>query len=365
MKKISKILTIVLFLGMMYGLTIVNVLAPQRTFSDNENRVLEQMPQLSLKNIFSGSFDTQFEKWFADQFVGRDIWISIKAGTKLASGGIQNNDVYFGKRDHLIGRFVKASDKTLENNAAKINEFSEIIDQKVHVLIVPTATWTYADNLPADTWNLDQDEYIDKAYELLKKQDCIDIRDQMKEEGLYFRTDHHWNVFGAQKGYEAICKEVLKKEADEVNHEIVADGFKGTMYSKAGLFWRSGEPIYKVFFDDELKATMKVDGTTEMDSIYNDERLNEKDKYTYYVDGNHSLYEIHTNRENGKKAVIIKDSYAHILLPYLANEYEDIVMVDLRYYHDVTSTFVDDDTDVYVIYNIDNFTNDTYMAFLK
>ena len=62
---------------------------------------------------------------------------------------------------------------------------------------------------------------------------------------------------------------------------------------------------------------------------------------------------------------MIKDSYAHILMPYLISEYEEIDMVDLRYYHDSVSELIKEDSDVYFIYSIDNFAQDPNVIFLE
>jgi hypothetical protein len=69
---------------------------------------------------------------------------------------------------------------------------------------------------------------------------------------------------------------------------------------------------------------------------------------------------------NGKKAVIVKDSYAHILVPYLAQEYSEIDLVDLRYYKNAVSSLITDpsSTDVYVIYSLDEFTGSRSLAAL-
>ena len=78
----------------------------------------------------------------------------------------------------------------------------------------------------------------------------------------------------------------------------------------------------------------------------------------------HALVDIKTNVKTKKKAVIVKDSYAHILLPYLASEYREIQVVDLRYYSQSTSSLLDKNTDFYVIYSLESFVNDNHLALL-
>ena len=85
----------------------------------------------------------------------------------------------------------------------------------------------------------------------------------------------------------------------------------------------------------------------------------------YYLDGNHAHVSIQTSVSNNRKAIIIQDSYAHILIPYLISEYEQIEVFDQRYYHDSVSELIDENTDVYFIYSMDNFVEDKNLVFLK
>ena len=103
-----------------------------------------------------------------------------------------------------------------------------------------------------------------------------------------------------------------------------------------------------------------------MYSLYNEERLKTKDKYTYYIDGNHAFTEIHTDCGTGRSAVIVKDSYSHILMPYLAAEYSTIRLVDLRYYQGAVSSLLEEDpqADLYFIYSLNTLVTDSSLGML-
>lgn len=365
MKK-SRSIFVVLMSTIVIGLSVINLFSSEKSFSDNENRLLKQRPEFSLSNIFSGNFDEQFESWFSDQFIYRDQWISIKAISKKATLSIQNNEVYFGKEGTLIGALNTINERIVGNNIVRINKFQENVNQPVHMLLIPTAVEINTKDLPAGAYHADQKEAIQKVYDQLNGVDCIDVYSYLEgQEDVYFKTDHHWNEKGAYLGYSAICKEVLNKEPETFDYELVAEDFRGTMYSKAGTFWMKGDPIYRIISGHDYQYEMTFEDDSKLDSIYKEDNLAIKDKYTYYVDGNHSITTIKSTNSNGKKALVIKDSYAHILMPYLAEEYEEVVMIDLRYYRSSVLDLVDDTTDIYLIYNLENFTEDTNMAFLK
>ena len=56
-----------------------------------------------------------------------------------------------------------------------------------------------------------------------------------------------------------------------------------------------------------------------MKSLYSDDMLKTKDKYAYYLDGNHGIAEIKSACPSGKRIAIIKDSYDHSLVHFLGN----------------------------------------------
>ena len=64
---------------------------------------------------------------------------------------------------------------------------------------------------------------------------------------------------------------------------------------------------------------------------------------------------------------MVKDSFAHSLIPYLADHYSEIIMVDLRYYTGSVSALVQNENidRVLVVYSIDNLATDTNLGWLE
>ena len=62
-----------------------------------------------------------------------------------------------------------------------------------------------------------------------------------------------------------------------------------------------------------------------------------------------------------KKLLLIKDSFAHCLAPFLSYNYSDIVMIDLRYYKLSVSDLIKEEKcdDVLFVYGIDNICTST------
>ena len=76
--------------------------------------------------------------------------------------------------------------------------------------------------------------------------------------------------------------------------------------------------------------------------------------------GNNAYVDIESNVKNGKTLLVVKDSYAHTLVPFLANHYERIFMIDYRYYNGSTQSVIEEQgvTDVLFMYNTMNFVAD-------
>lgn len=60
--------------------------------------------------------------------------------------------------------------------------------------------------------------------------------------------------------------------------------------------------------------------------------LEQADKYPVFLSGNHARVHIETDAQSDKRLLVIKDSYAHALAPFLAEEYRTIDLIDLRYF---------------------------------
>ena len=85
---------------------------------------------------------------------------------------------------------------------------------------------------------------------------------------------------------------------------------------------------------------MTYDFADTADSLYAPDYLDTKNQYGFFLNDNHAFIEIHTGYNPGKtladstdKLLIIKDSYANSLIPLLTAHYENIYVVDLRYFN--------------------------------
>lgn len=362
-KKIRKA-TILIFFGFIFCFSILNIFTEDKKFSENENRYLASMPKVSIDSILNKNFDEKFETYFTDQFIFRDEWISAKSMYQRMTMNIVNNGVYYAKDKNLIAQHTLYNDKLINRSIDYINKFANKHDN-VYFMLVPGASAINRSLLPYFSYDFDQKDLIDNIYNKLDTNN-IDVYSYIKDsEEAYFKMDHHWNEKGAYLGYQAICDYVLKKNPNEFSYELVNDNFKGTLYSKAQTFWYEGENLFKINPTNNIEVKVEYENNEVYeDTLYYEDALSTKDKYTYYLKGNNAIVNIKTSVDTGKKAVILKDSFAHILIPYLASEYEEIVVLDLRFYRNGVDEVITSDSDIYFIYSLENFIGDSNFVFL-
>ncbi len=334
----NKILS-VLFILYILVFAVGSVLAKDRDFSEMENRNLTQFPQVTAKAVLEGSFTEKFETYMSDQIMGKDFLVRLKISENRMLNQSYINGVYFGKDDMLIQDYENPYNQ-LSKNIGYINEFVEAHPEYEFTwLLAPNACYIYEDKLPPFATCYDQGEvmaYITgSAAEEIRIADCTQALMQERDSYIYYRTDHHWTMHGAYIGYTVLCDALGQTATPEEDYDIQvgSDAFFGTQYSNAPTFSQKPDEILLYMNPKGTYQVAYLDDGVTTDSLYNLDNLFIKDKYTTYLDGNHSYVKITSNAENKEKILVIKDSYAHSLLPLLADNYSEIYVVDLRYYH--------------------------------
>ncbi|HCL03187.1 MAG TPA: hypothetical protein DHW61_12400, partial [Lachnoclostridium phytofermentans] len=192
----GKYSNVIIFLVLIYGLTIASMIKPVKGFSESENRVLEERPKFSWESLFNGTFISKYETFVTDQFVFRDTWIGIKTRAELAMLKKDMNGVYIGKDGYLIEK-VEDSDLDMEQLSrnekrlyAFISKYKEQLgEEHVFAMIAPTAFEVLKDKLPPYASGFDQGAFLDRLDKTLGNQ-FIDLRKTLTEhnkEYIYYR----------------------------------------------------------------------------------------------------------------------------------------------------------------------------------
>ena len=161
-------------------------------------------------------------------------------------------------------------------------------------------------------------------------------------EYIYFKSDHHWTGLGAYYSYKAFA-DTNKLPALSLKDctEQVITGFTGTFSNTAeGL--DSDEVHYWEFpYSVTMTITDESGETQEYDSPYYENATEGTLTYGVFIMGDNPLTVLRSSSENaqeGKKIAIVKESYGNAIAPYFTNNYEEVHVVDFRYFRDTVGT---------------------------
>ncbi len=365
--KRKHLLTAAVFLVLIFGLSLVNLLTPDRAFSEMENKYLQQRPKLTLERLFNGKFTAEAEKYVTDQFPGRDAFIGVKTQSEYLLGKRDTNGVYFAKDGYLIEKHPvldPQAEKNIPRLTAFVNEAAEELGaEHVRVLIAPTAGELLRDKLPAYAPEFSQEALFEQIRREIPQECWVELLPAFREaaargDQLYYRTDHHWTTQGAYLAYVQWCRSLGLEPETDFEVRAVSDAFYGTIYSKARLSDTQPDTIHAYFPQEPRDYRLEFDlGKEGLEGLYDERYLSKKDKYSYFLGGNHAVTVITGPEKNGKTLLLVKDSYAHSIAPFLADEYEQVTLLDLRYYNGSLKSFREEHppTDIMVLYNAVTF----------
>lgn len=411
MKKIFRYPMAILFSVFVMSVFLIDVCNKDKERSEFENTSLAQKPSFSWTAFSDGTFGNNYVKYINEQFLGRDQWITLKATADMALGRTEGHGVVYGKDHQLLEKLQVVESKpgnagsnvveerNLKRSVDIMKSFLQMYDRNITFSLVPNAYAVLENKVPYAFPGINQEEETQRIYQELSQTDeqltTIDFTEVLKEhqdEYIYYRTDHHWTTLGAYYAYTEYCREkgLTPVELSELEKHEVSD-FYGTFYSKAK---RPGQPSdtitwYDIPIEDfsftanllqdkelsQLGEVIEQDGEEllSVDTLMDERKFQTRDKYAAFTWGNPGYAKItsshNLNHTEGKtsRLLIIKDSYANSMIPYLTYNYDEIVVVDLRYLSKSVKDLMQQDfDDIFVMYNFSTFlTEHSSLARLK
>ena len=362
------------FILIVLTFAVILLVQPDRAYSAKEKRNLQQKPALSAGSLLDGSFMDGIEDYAADQFPARNALMNVKTGILRAFGDRESQGVYLCSDDTLMERFDTPDPENMEETLKEAADFSARHSQAdFYFLLAPNAIDICPELLPGNAPTASEDAYIDSIYSRLGSTfHCVDIREDFRahkdDTQLYYRTDHHWTTEGASIAYDKLGSAMGLQKSVPFRPSVVCNDFFGSLSAKSGFTTgkadavtiylpeypkdRLDESYYTVTYAEDLRRTA---------SCYETEMLESDDPYQVFFGSNHPLFTIDTSAESDRKLLIIKDSYANCLIPFLIPEYRRIVVVDPRYYYDdLDALMISEQFDeVLFLYNANTLSTDT------
>ena len=369
MIRIFKRLPGVIFMVLLLGLAGKEALSHQRTYSPVEKRELQTRPEISITKVLDGRFQKKYESYLRDQFPGRDHWVSFQTDMELFMGKNEIHNVYIGKNHYLLEHDTEKEfdPQQISKNLQALEKFVGKAKQNadVHVMMVPTKSWVLREKLPAFAPHYKEQKFYDALQQKLEKEDVLisvePVLDAHKEEEIYYRTDHHWTTLGAWYAYEQYTKAVggdLQRAQGKKKFRCISKDFYGTTYAKIN-YARQADKIEIYEPADKLRVVYNM-GEKKTKTLYDVSFLKTADQYSVFTGGNQAVLEITGGIKNGKTLLLIKDSFANSILPFLAEDYEKLVVVDLRQLNVSGDRLLEmfSPTDILILYNSAQFAQD-------
>ena len=251
------------------------------------------------------------------------------------------------------------------------NEYKRIFGDKVNVycMPIPTAAAYYLPDV-AKSWSRDEKAAINGLFGHLSDSvyaiDIYTTLGQHADEPIYSRTDHHWAPLGAYYASQKLAEVAGGPFKDITNYDT------DTVTPYVGTMWQfSGDPLIKNAPEDFVYYKPRdIDYTTTyINYTYRQQRLVKETEphtnkfffnfkgasaYCTFMGGDSKIVKVETGTHNGRHLMIIKDSFGNALPGYLFYSFEEIHVIDCRYFSKNMKKYVTDNniTDIVFANNI-------------
>ena len=370
-KKLRNFIITFLFCLAIFSAPVLFFMQPKENYSELEKRYLSEFPELTQSSLISGEYTEKLGTYVADHFPGRELFVGINAYYDLYSGRQGIKDYFLSADGRLFARLVDTDLHILDSNLDAINSFAQELatteaDIPVTLMLVPSSGAVLLDNP-----EYPDKEIISYAYSRVEAETVdifSDFHTSDDRDKLFYRTDHHWTSEGAFRaaciyrqslGLPCLSPEDYTKQS--------YTPFYGSAYSSSGL-WLTEPDSLELWYSGNVMQVTNETGAVNQDVLY-PAHLEEQDKYRVFLDGNHALVRIENlsrNEEDGRNILVIRDSFSNSLGCFLADLYDKVILVDLRYYKlPLTDLLLEDIDEVLIEYSVDNFLHDSNLAFLS
>lgn len=281
----------------------------------------------------------------------------------LNNGILVNGVKMYGEKAGIM--LFGGNDKQGQRYAELISAYKRELGDGVNVynMVVPTSVEFYLPKKYSKYSNSEKRE-IEFIYSKLTDGvipvDAYSVLEAHKDEYIYFRTDHHWSDLGAYYAYTAFCNAIgqtppplsdytaktkeelfvgslfgytnditLKNNPDTFTYYMTKSPFKGETYNYRTLTLAEANPIYHEYASGSAMYGMFLGS-----------------------DGIH--VKITTSAGTGRKIVMFKESYGNAFAPYLIDSFDEIYVIDIRYFGKNAVQYIKDvgATDVLFINNV-------------
>ena len=264
------------------------------------------------------------------------------------------------------------SETSAQNYAALVSSIKKAVGKNVNVynLVAPNHAafglpQKYLDTMSDEKANI---KTIYSSYsEDVKAVDVYDAEQTHKDEYTYFKTDSNWTGLGAYYAYQAFCKTAGIKAVDIGSLSTGSiKNFTGSLYNatktdenpkgNADLLNNKDTVVYYNMKNIDSCTLLENGQTAEKEVDLIATFAQGSNAYSAFIWGDNPYMKVRTTLKTGKKLCIIKDSYGCAFAPFVTANYDEVFIVDPRYYDGNVIEYIKKNkyTDVLVINSVMN-----------
>ncbi|MCR4925792.1 MAG: hypothetical protein K5917_05845 [Clostridiales bacterium] len=387
-----KFINIAILTIFLLTVSICLIVMKRPTVSYVENRTLAKFPEFSFASYFSGEYTDQISQFYNDTVPNRDKFKGFTSNIVNCFGFGGNNDngaQFYGNAIEIESSSVSETNAEATTNSGVVtttapatttkqvgNEIEEGVisngilvinnrglmlyggsyqvgrnyasylntyklelgkDVNIYSMVVPTSVAYY---LPEkykkySASQLDNINNINSYLKDVKAVDVYSVLEQHKDEAIYSRTDHHWQPLGAYYAAQTFAVDANVPFADLSTYEkVVETDYVGTLYSFTQNASLKNNPEDFIYYKPSNSYT-----TTYYNTAFQNPSVRSlfvkaygSNRYCSFLGSDQLIARLETDVKNGRRLVIIKDSYGNALVPFLTNSFEEIYVVDMRYF---------------------------------
>lgn len=277
-------------------------------------------------------------------------------------GEISNNILIYKKRGIMLYGGSYAAGR---NYASYVNAYKSDLGENVNVysMVIPTPCSYYMPDkyknlIGSEQGNIDN---INQHLDGVEPVNVYDILGQHTDELIYPRTDHHWGAIAAYYAAQEFASVAQVPFRDISQFEkITKPGYVGTLYGYSGDIVLKDNPEDFVYYapqEDYTTTYYNSDMSNERTGrlLINLEKVKPVSWYLVYMGSDDRITHIQTSARNDRTLCIVKDSYGNALTPYFMDSFEDIYVIDMRYFKPNAISFMKEHNVTDVLFAMNTF----------
>ncbi len=267
-----------------------------------------------------------------------------------AEGGFTDNGLLVVSQDGHWRAMELFGGGSGDSYVSSLNELRGMLDDSVSIYSMPAplACEFYTPSNFSGVYVSQAECFSDMAERLDKGIISVDICSVLKkhtEEHIYSRTDHHWQPLGAYYAAGTLAEAAGVPFDDISKYKKVTDeGYLGTLSALSGDERLKGDPEEFTYYEPRGKiSTYYYDHRFEYQ--YEGSLLVPVDinnSYIRFISGDSNAVKVRTGVRNGRKLLVVKDSFGNAEIPFYTSSFEEIYVVDMRYFERNLVNFIND-----------------------